>query len=398
MNKELLHKNIENYLVDLLIIITSYFITQIPVHGLAYISLLLVTFTILLISKKPPRNYFLVILYAFSIIIPVLGLAMIQGIFIDLFAENLSVLSSAIILFSVGLFIVFLISFPKKNKTYDIIQTYIIPVYFTVLILATSYVSEKYSNSLGVVLLIYIPLRFLMVYTIPVRWYQFILIPAALYVAFISSYNNSDSPIKAVSFGDQYIDADFAYSELEDFEDSKVIKVFLKPSYRMENIRRGNYYFVVSNVCGYWRIDKEKTIRYNKLNDQYGVIDSMNYARLFLKMKFARQYCLNKKIAKQSYSTSYFSEAEKYCDSARIKYKYHDFDQALKYTQIAEQKSKVQSEIYFYRALIYLKQNLPKDSICFNLQKAVELYNMDALDTCKKYCADYNQIKNKIKH
>lgn len=268
-------KNIESFFVDILIILFGFFISEIQISSEVFLFLVVISSLILIISKKPPKGYFLIILYVLSILFLFFGLILIiQDLFTSFSIEsinfNYNIESWIILAFSFIVLILFFISFRNQNKVYRFTLTYLIPILFTLLVFSVTYIANTYSSGIGVVILLYLPLRFLMAFKEPIKWYQFILLIAALVItlnSFVTS--ETDSPISVVKNELTDIYAKYSVSEFEDYGTDKIIKVELtKRSYATMH-EEGDYYFAVTNNDSLWVLDFDKTIEYYKEVGRY---------------------------------------------------------------------------------------------------------------------------------
>lgn len=387
--KPLLRKNIESIFVDLLVIAGFCFVSEIKISIIVYLCLLLFSYFILVISKRPPKNFFLQFLYALSVILPVLGLFPAKDLLFNMKEEiaAFSIQSIVILAFAFVVFIVFLISYSKKEKLYAFTQTFLVPLLFSLLILATAYITTKYAKGIFILVVVYIPLRFLMAYKEPVRWYQFIMLLAGMAFAFHSAIDNNGSPVTPLSKGLASVNANISYTIHDDYENDTVIKVLIDDVY-LDKYREGEYFFVVSRICdNKWMLDKLKTIEYYKENDKYHYSDSTELRKLFYNIEFRLQLEADKELEINDYR----KDADKYfarclCDTAGILIKQEKYPVALVKLDTAQKHYQTYNKIYYLKSLAFIGQNGLKDSICSNLTKAIGYNNIDALSLYRQYC------------
>jgi len=392
MKNKLIRKNIESFLTDILVIGGLYFIHDLRINSLVFLAVMFFTYLILVITKQPPKKMFPAVIYTFSVLFPVLGFVM-YGKFLPLSSGNLSgqfdLVSLIILLFTFLTFILALIGFVKnkikENLLHNISQTYLRPVLMAILVLSVSFMATSNNNSIIMVLLIYLPLRFLMAYKVPVKWYQFILLIISVYFAFTSVYGNANkSPISAISLN---LRADISYTEVGSYHEDTVVAVNIANAYDF-NDPEGTFYFVIYQFeDSLWRLDKSQTIQLSRDSGNYWQ-DSTSLVRLFSNINFNQQHVLKESCDDDIYNfQNKASKSERYCDTARTKLKYHKPDTSLIFLQHAEDLCPMNSDIYYLRGLAFLDLNQP-DSACLNFHKAVLYYNLDAVSYYRNSCKE----------
>ncbi len=395
MKDTLKRKNIESFFVDILIIIGTYFIVEIEIPTIVFIVLLFLSFVILIITKRPPKNFFLVVIYVLSVIVPIFGFVLLAetlSIDINKDIESFSLISWAVLSFSAITFILIIVSFSKKNKIYYFGQTFLLPIFFTIVVLSVSYICGRYSTGPGIVVALYIPLRFLMAFKEPIKWYQFILLITAIVIVFIPFYSdNKEYPIKPVKEGLAGIYANFAYTVFEDYENDKVIEVTVKKRSYQTKLEEGDYYILVTNIWNNkWRIDKNKTIQYYKEKGSY-YKDSADLHMFLSEIRPPKNYRINSIAADDFERANKRKKASKYCDSAEYKIKNVEFEKAFHLLNTAQNIDSVYNRIYYLKAVVLIENKGITDSICYNLGKAVGYYNSDAIPLYRKYCLVNNK-------
>jgi len=282
-------KNLESFFVDLLIIFGSFFFSKIEVSSVIFSILVLITIAILFISKRPPKNYFLVILYVICVFFIFFGIIFIaENLFIDInenFKFNdLDTVSWLVLTFALIVLFSFVFTYSKKGKRYDFVMTFLVPVLLTLFVYTTTYISSIYSAGVGILILIYLPLRFLMAYQEPVKWYQFILLIAALIFA-LNSFINADknNPISTVNNEMDGIYAKYICTEFEDFKNDQVVKVVLKKRSYATKVEEGEYFFVTEYRNDIWKVNYDKTVAYYKeKNIYYSYSSKLHFLILYM--------------------------------------------------------------------------------------------------------------------
>ncbi len=382
--KNLRLKNIESFLIDGLIIASIIAIKTIDISIGAFIYLFIATSVIILIAKRPPKGTILVFLYVISIFFLIFGLFSIFKFFPVNFSFKIDanpLLTAISVIFTTITLILFLLSLNKNNSLEKTVRLYLIPVLYALLFLSISAMTKKYGQSIGLVLLIYLPLRFLTAYKEPIKWYQFILLIASLFVAFFS-FNNKDSyPTTPVIEGYKNFFKKSSFQISGSFNGDSIIHCYLE--HKDIDFEDGEYFLIVTDICDdTWHFDRQKTLEYYKI---FYPQDTAKIARLVYLFKPMANYKFSHKIIEEVAQKDSLKKAEKYCDTAQIKLKYDYIEEAMQKLEIAEKYFPNYHKIYYLKA-VALDKNGNTDSICYYLSKAIDLNNPDAFPLYRKYC------------
>ena len=371
--------NIESFLIDAFIILSFFLFKDITLPTSIFLVLsILLLFVILLvnISKSQTKKA----LYFFSVITAIFlwlkgSIDILLGLTkeIDRDIASVSLQSIIILIITISVTVIIIVTKKTKKKPYKFTRTVILPILFSILITSLFHVSIRYPDPVGILFYIYIPMRFLMINKEKFKWYQFILMFAALFSAFKTISTNNNYPTYPVSQNLNYaFPFSFACREYEDFQKDKVIEVIT--DYSPKKIKTGKWYFVVTDIWNEtWRVDKFKTIAHYTNNKSYSS-DSSDLHKIFSLLK---PYG---KISKKH------GTANQLCNNAKQKIENKKYKEALEELYSAQSIYSKSDRIYFLKSIIFIEQNQDSDSICNNLSEAIKFFNTDAIKLYREYC------------